>query len=162
MNYFELFDLPLTPVVDKTLLSKKYFDLQKKTHPDFFSQSTGNEQEEALELSADINNAYTIFQNRDKTLEYFLILSGTVLPGEKYVLPPGFLMEMMEINETLSEGEDVLINNHVEEYIAKLENEIDPVIKGIKDGHNNDDLQNLKAYYYKKKYLNRILERLSD
>ena len=40
MNYFELFNLPVTLKVDKSQLAKKYFELQKQFHPDFFTQAS--------------------------------------------------------------------------------------------------------------------------
>lgn len=162
MNYFELFDIPSSPVVEQSLLAKKYFELQRKYHPDFYSQATENEKEEALDLSADINNAYTIFQNSEKTLEYFLQLSGTIEPGEKYELPPDFLIEMMELNEGHTEDDNESTSKLVDDYLGKLSNEIDPIIKKCKEGHKDEDLQKLKAWYYKKKYLKRILDRLGD
>ena len=33
MNYFELYDLPESPVADTTAATKKYFELQKKIPP---------------------------------------------------------------------------------------------------------------------------------
>ena len=159
MNYFELFDVPPGPVVERSLLSKKYFELQKKFHPDFYSQAGENEKAEALKQSADINNAYTIFQNTDKTLEYFLQLSGSILQGEKYELPPGFLMEMMDLNEGVTD-ENGSTQSLVNDYMEKLSEEIEPVLSHFTG--SEDALQKLKAYYYKKKYLKRILDRLGD
>ncbi len=49
MNYFELFEIPVQLKVDTRQLGKKYFELQKKYHPDFFTQSTPEEQAEVLE-----------------------------------------------------------------------------------------------------------------
>ena len=46
MNYFELFEIPVALKVDKALLARKYFELQKKFHPDFFSTGTEAEQAE--------------------------------------------------------------------------------------------------------------------
>ena len=63
MNYFELYDIPVSLKTDKREISKKYFELQKKYHPDFFSQSEEQEQSEMLEKSSMINNGYKIFQN---------------------------------------------------------------------------------------------------
>ena len=60
MNYFELFDLPVSLNVDKSKLAKKYFELQKKYHPDYFTQATEAEQEEALEKSSAVNKALKI------------------------------------------------------------------------------------------------------
>ena len=65
MNYFELFELPVSFKIDKSKLAQKYFELQKKYHPDFFSNSGENEQDEMLERSSDINKAYKTFQNKD-------------------------------------------------------------------------------------------------
>ena len=57
MNYFELFELPVSFIVDKSKLALKYFELQKKYHPDFFTQSTEAEQSDALETSSQVNKA---------------------------------------------------------------------------------------------------------
>ena len=45
MNYFELFDSPVSLNIDKSKLAKKYFELQKKYHPDFYTQADEAEQE---------------------------------------------------------------------------------------------------------------------
>src|SRR5687768_10305060 len=103
MNYFELFDLPLGPVVNKQALNKKYIELQKKYHPDFNADLDDRDKELNLIQSADVNKAYKIFRDEDKTLEYFLTLTGIAETDEKYDLPKEFLMEMMELNEALME-----------------------------------------------------------
>ena len=109
MNYFQLFNFPVSPLVDKSLLAQKYFELQKKFHPDFFTQSSDEEKEMALQQSADINKAFAVFKNEEKTIEYFLLLKGFIEAGEKYQLPPDFLMQMMELNETLDEKDGVTL-----------------------------------------------------
>lgn len=163
MNYFELFELPVAPSVDASLLSKKYFELQKKNHPDFFTQATETEKEDSLKLSADINKAFTIFKDKQKTIEYFLSSVGLITENEKYELPPDFLMEMMEMNEDLAESTEANTVKKVATYEAQLYDEIKPVIEHYKkDEAAETDLLKLKAYYYKKKYLNRILDRLGD
>lgn len=163
MNYFELFDLPLGPVVNKQVLAKKYTELQKKYHPDFNLQLINAEKEDNLDRSADINKAYKIFRDEDRTLQYFLEVTGLSEPDEKYELPPDFLMEMMEMNESLMEKNKDEVQKEVEDYNAKLYADVKPIIDsywmGITDGPS---LQKLKAYHYKKKYLNRILDRLAD
>jgi molecular chaperone HscB len=162
MNYFELFGLPVAPSVDRSTLSKTYFDLQKKYHPDFFSNAGDMEKDEVLHHSAAVNKAYKVFQDPERTIEYFLQHMGLVETDEKYSLPPDFLMEMMEINEALTEDE-AAATRQVNEYAQRLTDEVKPIIEhyplGVTDGA---DLQKLKAYYYKKKYLQRILDRLAD
>ena len=163
MNYFELFGLPQAPKVDRSLLAKKYFELQKEHHPDFFTNATEVEKEDALERSAAINKAFNTFQNEDKTVEYFLQTIGLVETDEKYGLPPQFLMEMMDINEALTEEPADAVIKRVEDYESELQQEIDPVVNNYKEGiTEQSSLLKLKAYYYKKKYLKRILDRLAD
>jgi molecular chaperone HscB len=162
MNYFELFGFPVAPKVDKTALAQKYFDLQKKNHPDFFTQGSDEEKEDALHQSADINKAFTTFQNEEKTIEYFLQHKGYIETNEKYQLPADFLMEMMEINETLLEKDGVTMAAELAELEKALYNEIKPLVEQPTFNATDEAVAKLKAYYYKKKYLNRILERLGD
>jgi molecular chaperone HscB len=163
MNYFELFGLPPAPSVDKTLIAKKYFDLQKENHPDFFTQGTETEQEDALEVSAAINKGFQVFQNDEQTIEYFLQTKGLIESNEKYNLPPDFLMEMMEINEVLTEEDPGEINKRVNDYGAALFSAVRPIIETYNPAATSEaDLLKLKDYYYKKKYLKRILDRLAD
>lgn len=163
MNYFELFGLPQAPSVNKSLLAKKYFELQKENHPDFFTQGTEAEREDALEQSAAINKAFGIFQQEEKTIEYFLQMIGLVETDEKYNLPPDFLMEMMEINEALTEEDGEGVIKRVNDLETALFENIKPVISNYNAATTSeDDLLKLKEYYYKKKYLKRILDRLGD
>ena len=163
MNYFELFGLPLGPAVDRSLLATRFFLLQKENHPDFFTQGTESEKETSLEQSADINKACNIFQHEEKTIEYFLQLIGLIEPREKYNLPPEFLMEMMEINEALTEADKETVAKQVEEYNITLSEAIKPVIEQYDPVNTkHEELLKLKEYYYKKKYLKRILDRLPD
>src|SRR6478736_6369252 len=104
MNYFELFNIPVSVTVDKTSLAKKYFELQKKFHPDFFAQEDEVTQEDALEKTSELNKAFKIFKDPDATIQYLLKIKGLLQEEEKYPLPPDFLMEVMELNENLSEN----------------------------------------------------------
>ena len=161
MNYFNLFELPEAPIVDKQLVAKKYIELQKKYHPDFFTTDTEDAQENALEQSAHINKAYNIFKHSDTTLEYFLQQKNIIVTDEKYNLPPNFLMEMMELNESIDENDNT--TEKVLAFEEALQKEVKPLLVAEKaTSLHENELQQLKAYYYKKKYLHRILERLDD
>ena len=165
MNYFELFDIPLSFNVDKSGLSQKYFALQKKYHPDFFTQANEDEQAEVLEKSSMVNKAFKVLQNHDETIKYVLQLKDLLQEEEKYQLPPAFLMEVMEINEELMdakmEGDKEKLTGFKQKVLS-LENEIyEPVktlIESYKDGiSTKEEMLQVKEYYFKKKYLNRIL-----
>lgn len=156
MNYFELFELPVSLKIDQGKLAQKYFELQKKYHPDFFTQATEHEQEEALEISSQLNKALKVFKKKEETIKYVLQLKGLLEEEEKYQLPPAFLMEMMELNEELNEDSPA--------QVAAIEQDIYTDVQPIVDNYNDETattahLLKLKEYYYKKKYLQRILDR---
>lgn len=160
MNYYELFNLPLSFQPDKTALKKKFIELSRKYHPDFHTQSNSKQQEEMLEMSAMLNEAFQTLSNTDNTIQYLLKLKGSLKEDEKYNLPQDFLLEMMDLNETLMEAED---KEQVEKIIKdkknKLEEAIAPILTQSLEGENTkNNLNFVKEYYFKKKYLDRILE----
>jgi len=158
MNYFELFNIPVSVTVDKTSLAKKYFELQKKFHPDFFAQEDEVTQEDALEKTSELNKAFKIFKDPDATIQYLLKTKGLLQEEEKYPLPPDFLMEVMELNENLSEDSAVAIADFEQDIYAAVSN----IIEHYNDATaSTQDLLRLKEYYYKKKYLQRILDRIA-
>ena len=159
MNYFELFDLPVSLNVDKSRLAKKYFELQKKYHPDYFTQATEAEQEEALEKSSAVNKALKILKDKDSTIKYLLQLKGLLEEEEKYLLPPDFLMEVMELNEELTAESATAIN----EFEKDIYSGVQSIIEQYDDAAiTTAELLKVKEYYFKKKYLQRILDRLDD
>ena len=115
MNYFELFEIPVQLKVDKQTVYKKYIELSKQNHPDYFATKNEAEQSRALEISASLNKAWKIFQHPDETIKYVLQLKGLLEEEEKYQLPPDFLMEMMEVNEQLIDAkmDDDNEKNHI-------------------------------------------------
>jgi molecular chaperone HscB len=79
---------------------------------------------------------------------------------EKYQLPSAFLMEMMEVNEQIDEGEfDASAIEHIQ---IELNQEIQLVIQKNASELSEAELLLIKEFYYKKKYLKRILDRLTD
>ena len=160
MNYFELFDLPIALKVDNQGLSKKYFELQKKFHPDYYGNESDAEKDAALEMSSQINKAFKTFQSPDETIKYVLQLKGLLEEEEKYVLPPGFLMEVLELNEMKMDGATPEeINTRANALQEEIYAEAASIINNYREGiTTNDELQSVKEYYYKKKYLDRLLK----
>jgi molecular chaperone HscB len=167
MNYFELFEIPVQLKVDKTTLPAKFFELSRKYHPDFFVNSSEDKKSNALESSALLNKAFKTFQNPDETIKYVLQLKELLQEEEKYELPPAFLMEVLEINEQLMDVEDDAgLKTKLRSAIDDLQSEIyEPakeIIENYKEGVTTEkELLQVKEYYYKKKYLDRLHKQLS-
>jgi len=162
MNYFALFGLPIGFQVDTNKLRAAFMDIQRASHPDKFAQSNSFEQEEALERSALANKGFSLLSNKDQILPYVLELKGLITPDEKFALSPDFLMEMMELNEAWMDADDETAKKNILEQIKAIENEILEPIKSYLEMDHIDSIAQetmlqIKEYYYKKKYLDRIL-----
>jgi molecular chaperone HscB len=166
MNYFELFEIPVQLKVDAASLKKKFYELSRKYHPDFFSQSTETEQGNALEISSQLNKAWKTFLQPDETIKYVLQLKELLQEEEKYELAPAFLMEMLELNEELMETEtDEKSLSALDKRIAQLQKDMYEPVKQIvehyKEGVTTQkELLQVKEYYFRKKYLQRILDKM--
>lgn len=163
MNYFELFGLPIGFQVDTQKLRAAFMEIQKASHPDKFAQGSSEEQEAALEQSSMANKGFTLLSQKERILPYVLELLGLMTPDEKYALEPAFLMEMMDLNEAWMDAEDENAKQSIIKQVEKLKTEIYAPIQaymemGQIDTLSQEAMLQIKSYYYKKKYLDRILE----
>src|ERR1700744_6359589 len=106
MNYFEFYGLSESFTLDDAIVKKKFYQLSKEYHPDFYANEDDAKQQEILELSTLINKAYQTLLSPARRLEYILKLHDLISEGAKPQLPADFLMEMMDINERLMEVDD--------------------------------------------------------
>lgn len=169
MNYFELFDIPVGFTIDSAALKQQYYALSRKFHPDFSTQENEWEQAEMLEKSALLNKAYKMLSDPDATIGYILQEKGLLDAEKQQALPPAFLMEMMEVNEALADAE--MDENHAA--IDKIAGEIEDIKKELHESAKEDlscdptapasekALLRIRDYYLKKKYTQRILERIN-
>lgn len=160
MNYFELFELPVALEVDKKLLQQRYIRLQKQYHPDYTGQAEANEQAASLEMSAIINKAYKTLQHADLTLQYLLQSKELISEGEQYALPPDFLLEVMDLNELkMEDASPDAIKEKATYLLSTIKAEAGAAISSLSMGTIDEaGWQALKAFYYKKKYIDRLLE----
>ena len=166
MTYFELFEIPVQLKVNAASLSKKFFELSKKYHPDYFAGESEEIQAGVLEKSALLNKAWKTFQSPDATIKYVLQEKGLLVEEEKYELPPDFLMEVMDINEALMDADGSSATGSLQITINNLQSDIyEPVkemVENYQDGVTTEkELLQVKEYYYKKKYIDRIRKELS-
>lgn len=168
MRFFDFFELPAAFNLDEADLRKRYLSNSKRFHPDFYTLETPEKQAEILQLSSLNNEAYRTLSDFDQRMKYILEEKGLLVEG-KNEIPQNFLMDMMDINEQLMELEfdfdpQVLdaVKQEVEAKEKELQAESDPVIKGyLEETSNEVELNTIKNFYLKKRYLLRIKENLS-
>ncbi|MBK8627471.1 MAG: Fe-S protein assembly co-chaperone HscB [Saprospiraceae bacterium] len=169
IDYFELFDLKVSFTLDEGALKKKFYKLSRDFHPDHFTMENAEKQEEVLQMSSVVNTAYKVLQDDKARMKYILEKYDLLKGIDNESLPQDFLMQMMDINETIFDlqmSPDPIALLKVKTELASMEDELrEEADKWIHDFENQIDtdkaLENIKYYYLKSKYLLRIRENLS-
>ena len=171
MNYFELYDLPISFHPDQNVVKQQFYALSKKYHPDFYINESQEKQEEVLELSTINHKAFQVLKSPQKVLNYVLNLKGIVKEGENYTLPQSFLMEMMDVNETIMDLQfepDAVKLAQAKKEISEIEQSLGEELLSYTKGFENDAeeqqgiaLTKIKDIYYRSKYIQRLQESLA-
>jgi len=128
-DYFEVFGLPRKLGIDPDELQRRFYELSRRVHPDFFQTRTPAEQARSLERSALINRAYRTLRDLVPRVEYLIQLEegretreGDT--GIKPKAPTDLLEEMLEVQEALQEakagGLDQATGQRLKEEQARL------------------------------------------
>jgi molecular chaperone HscB len=82
-------------------LEKKFYQLSREYHPDYFGAASSEDKEQAVRMTAVLNDAYRTLRHPVHRAEYLLGLEGFKPDGGK--VPQSLLMEIFEINERMEE-----------------------------------------------------------
>lgn len=103
-NFFELFELEVMYQIDLKYLKSKYLELQKKVHPDNFATGSDAEQRMAMQCVSYLNQAYDALKSPLNRAIYLLECAEQDFDKDTQISSdPIFLMEQMELRESLSE-----------------------------------------------------------
>lgn len=171
MNYFELYDLPVSFHPDQNVVKQQFYALSKKYHPDFYINESAEKQEEVLELSTLNNKAFQVLKDPQKVLQYVLTLKEVIAEGENYTLPQSFLMEMMDVNEAIMDlqfdpdpEKTAEIKRQITDFAKNLEQELAQHTQGfdtLDAEQQATQLAKIKDIHYRSKYLHRLQESLT-
>lgn len=169
-NHFELYDIPESFNPDQAVVKRKFYELSKRFHPDYFVNESREKQSEILELSTLNNKAFQVLSQPLKRIEYILGLHGMIVEGDKYVLPQDFLMEMMDVNEALMDLELepdqtrlLQLKSEVDQFETSLFDElkVQTDLFDSTDTRRDEILSRIRDIWYRQKYLMRIKESLN-
>ena len=108
MDHFEIFGLPRKLRLDAAELQRRFYELSRRTHPDFHQTAPPDEQARVLEASARLNAAYRALRDPLARVEYLVRLEEGRETAEgaavKPKAPPELLEEMFELQEALEEA----------------------------------------------------------
>ena len=105
-DYFAFLGLPRRLALDPGEIEKRFRDLSRKFHPDYYYNAAPADRLASLERSSYLNDAYRALKNPVSRIEHLLAIEG--LPpatseegGAK--VPPSLLEEVFALNEELDE-----------------------------------------------------------
>ncbi|MBI3775833.1 MAG: Fe-S protein assembly co-chaperone HscB [Gammaproteobacteria bacterium] len=103
-NFFEIFDLTPGFAIDLALLTGRYRELQRQVHPDKYAQGSDQERRLAVQMAANINDAFRTLKDPVERASYLLHLHEISVDDQSARrLDPEFLLEQMELREALGE-----------------------------------------------------------
>jgi len=105
-DYFSFFGVPRRLTLDAGELERRFRDLSRKFHPDYFYNASPAERLASLERSSYLNDAYRTLHNPVSRIEHLLAIEG--LPPTRHEdsavkVPPALLEEVFALNEELDE-----------------------------------------------------------
>ena len=151
-DYFSFFGLPRKLVIDAADLERRFRELSRKFHPDYFYNASSPERLASLERSSYLNDAYRALKNPVSRVEHLLAIEG--LPSAtsedpaagsgQAKVPPSLLEEVFALNEELDEIRELRESGADPDTLrARLENARAP-IDARRDEHEQQ-LQELSA-----------------
>ena len=112
-DYFAFLGVPRKLQLDPGDLERRFRELSRQFHPDYFYNATAAERRASLERSSYLNDAYRALKNPVTRLEYLLRIesmpaSGSAQTAEREGFsraapPPALLEEVFALNEELDE-----------------------------------------------------------
>jgi molecular chaperone HscB len=107
-DYFTFFGLPRKLTIAPDDLDRRFRELSRKFHPDYYYTASPTERLASLERSSYLNDAYRALRTPATRIEHLLAIEG--LPSTKSdvetgaaKVPPALLEEVFELNEQLDE-----------------------------------------------------------
>ncbi|MCC6817955.1 MAG: Fe-S protein assembly co-chaperone HscB [Bacteroidia bacterium] len=154
-DYFSFYGLEPTFEISNEELKTAFLEKSKVFHPDFYANDPQSHTI-AVMASAYNNLAYKTLLSEISRASYLIDLLADI--SENRQLPQSFLMEMLELNETIDElNED---NRYeIEDKISAIRQETLSQIREKAIQKNWDELQ---LHLLEWKYLDRLKERLTD
>jgi molecular chaperone HscB len=107
-DYFTFFGLPRKLTIDAGALERRFRELSRKFHPDYFYNASPAERLASLERSSYLNDAYRALRTPATRIEHLLAIEGlppTKTEGDSGAakVPPALLEEVFELNEELDD-----------------------------------------------------------
>ena len=157
-NYFELFDLETSFLVDDEALKKAYQAQVTRFHPDNFATKSQAEQLQALQSTSLLNSAYTALKTPLNRANYLLNLDDVDPFDEKDTnMDANFLLSQIELREQLEGIKEQQDSLALDEFIERVQDFIRDNVASISEAFmQSKDLQEIKTLVRELKFYDQL------
>jgi molecular chaperone HscB len=161
VNYYELLEMPLRLSLSEDELQNRFYEKSRQWHPDRFARKSASEQQQALDVSSNLNDAYRTLRDPIRRAEYVLKQEGFEIgeQGTKDV-PPELLEEVFEFNMALEEADEDGLEEARVKFTSMLSN-IDRELSGLFASYdanpNRETLAGIRAILNRRKYIQNLV-----
>ena len=114
-SHFAVLGLNARMAQDRSEIEKRFREMSRRVHPDRFAQTSPVERKLALLHTERVNQAYRALRLRHTRAEHLMEIIHDAPPEGKRVREPDFLMEMLELQESVDgrdeEGLEVMLGD---------------------------------------------------
>lgn len=156
-DHFARLGLPRTFALDKAALERRYFDLQRRFHPDRFTGHAAEERALALRHATALNEAYDQLKSPLRRAVYLLGLLDPAYRRDESETEkdPELLMDALERREALEDAADVL---RVDSLLATARRDIEDCERRLADAFAHMRLGEADRETARFKYLSKFVE----
>ncbi len=163
MKYFEALGLAPALTLDLDDLKKRFYERSRQWHPDRYSRKSAAEQEQALEMTAMLNDAFRVLRDPVERAEYVLKENG-LEPSKD--APPELLEEVFELNmalEELREGDESARASLVEArdrfvgMLAQSDSELSALFVAHDASPGKDSLGKIRSNLNRRRYISNLV-----
>jgi len=157
LDHFARLDLEAGFDIDIAALDRRYFDCQRRLHPDRFANRGARERALSQQQATCVNEAYETLKDPLRRADYLIHLRGTeALPeGCNLVNDQELLVESLELREALAEAETI---TDVDALHQRALNDIRDCVAGLSKAFANDDVEQASLLTTRLKYLRKLDE----
>jgi molecular chaperone HscB len=101
-DYFAVLGLPERPDVDLDDLTRRYYELSRRLHPDRYQTGSAEEREASVRATAVLNAAFRTLRDVEARGRYWLRRLGDDLGADNNRVPPGLAAYVFEVQEQLA------------------------------------------------------------
>ncbi|KAM4809910.1 iron-sulfur cluster co-chaperone protein HscB [Rhinophrynus dorsalis] len=157
-DFFQVLDCKRTFNIDIQELQRKYRNLQRLLHPDFFSKKSQAKRNMSEKQSTLVNKAYHTLLSPLKRGIYLLSLRGiTFKEGADSGVDADFLFEILELNQTLNDTNTIA---EIEEIGNFVDGQCESLTEEVRNAFQQGALEEAKILLAKLKYFSNIQDQV--